>query len=59
MYTMDHSKFIVSNQKEESIESQPQNTELDRLYWLLWFIFSLSKDNLLFKLEIVDILLAD
>ena len=31
------------------------NPELGRFLWLLWFNFSLSKDNWPFKLEIVDI----
>ena len=38
-----------------SIESQPQNPELGRLLWLLWFNFSLSEDNWPFKLKFVDI----
>ena len=38
-----------------SIESQPQNPELDRLYLVLWFNFSLSEDNRPFNLEIVGI----
>ena len=33
------------------MESQPQNTELGRLKYLLWFIFSLSKAIQPFKLE--------
>ena len=38
-----------------STESQAQNPELCRFLWLLWFNFSLSKDDWPFKLEIVDI----
>ena len=38
-----------------SVESQPQNPVLGRFLWLLWFNFSLSKDNWPFKLEIVNI----
>ena len=42
----------------QSMESQPQNPELEELYDLMMvflFIYSLSKDNWPFKLEIVNI----
>ena len=38
-----------------STERQPQNPYFGRFLWLLWFNFSLSVDNLAFKLENVDI----
>ena len=36
-------------------ESQPQNPELGRFLWLLWFNFILYKGNWSFEIEIVDI----
>ena len=38
-----------------SIESQRQNTELGRLQSLFWYIYSLSKGNQPFKLEILKL----
>ena len=45
----------IQDFKADFPQSQPQNPELGRFLWRLWFNFSLSKDNWPFKFEIVDI----